>query len=438
MHMRTGRFFNRNWVVLTIIFVVVGAGISSWAATLEFGMDSTGLQHGIDTGAKFIIYKDDTTIYCLNGSTGIELTSNADAATVIQYAVDNLPISYEASSGTHHKGKIIIKHGWYSISQQINITEDNCIIEGEDAFQTQLMAESGVKNILNISEKGTGDGYINGIVIRNLHLRVADGHTSNQYIGVNAYKAYYLHCENLVFDNASRCINLTQCISTVVHHIISENQNNTIYATNCQRLKIIDVNAETQHGATLYDLVLYGGAYNIIDKITIYNSEGGGINIVSCPTEITNLFFRETGRIGLRMANNYNTMISNCVIEDASDNAVNSYDAVVITGATSKNITLSNINVYGDCRYGVYVNADVTKETIAMNNCILNATTSGLYDSNNKIQQGSNIIDNIHVTCLSTTNSTLSSDFNGETWFNTATNVLYVYNGTAWVSTTLT
>lgn len=77
----------------------------------------------MQTEATYIIHTDGTDTYAIDGSNGGELTSGADAPTVINDAITAL-----GAAG----GLIFIKRGTYTLSSLITL-HDNVILEGESA-----------------------------------------------------------------------------------------------------------------------------------------------------------------------------------------------------------------------------------------------------------------------------------------------------------------
>ena len=61
--MQLGKFFNRNWVVLSIVMLVVGAGVGSFAATFEYGINPTNNRPNAFTGQGYISTSRDSRLF---------------------------------------------------------------------------------------------------------------------------------------------------------------------------------------------------------------------------------------------------------------------------------------------------------------------------------------------------------------------------------------
>ena len=90
-------------------------------------------------GASYIIGKDDTTYYAVRCSDGVIVSTNADAKTVIQAAIDAI-----ASVG----GEIRIKRGTYALATALSLSDKKAVLRGE-GYTTILQRTGAVVDITN-------------------------------------------------------------------------------------------------------------------------------------------------------------------------------------------------------------------------------------------------------------------------------------------------
>jgi len=109
--------------------------------------------------ASYIIYKEDNTIYALNGTTGKVDYSGTNAATVIQSAISALT----------NGGKIFLKAATYSLSSDISLG-DNIVLCGE-GVSTELQCNGGRFSTSSKSKILIKDLYINGLNLAKSLLR---------------------------------------------------------------------------------------------------------------------------------------------------------------------------------------------------------------------------------------------------------------------------
>jgi len=166
--------------------------------------------------ASYIIFKDGGLVKAKNGRTGQIEFSGDDAATVIQQAIDALPV---------HGGKIFIKRGNYKINTQINIATDHVHIEGESigwgtegsgsAYSaTTLYTEDDIGYILNftgmwgsIARLNLRGGHKSGGVSFNTESFVTECFITQCTTGINSgshsriYDNLIEYCENGIYLN---------------------------------------------------------------------------------------------------------------------------------------------------------------------------------------------------------------------------------------------
>ena len=120
--------------------------------------------------ASYIVYRDGNTYYAKNGTTGAVEISSADAADVIQHAVNRGDL-------------VVIKKGTYQLSRRININRNNVRIIGEGGYGWHWVKGSTVIE----SPASEYALYIRGNGIALEHLTI-DGKNSGSGIYVdNAY-----------------------------------------------------------------------------------------------------------------------------------------------------------------------------------------------------------------------------------------------------------
>jgi len=183
--------------------------------------------------ASYIIWKDGSTYYALNGSTGEIDYSGTDAATVIQNAIDSL-------SGIG--GKIILKNPLndeYTLSSQISISGSYITIEGENYLVPILKPSDSFPNntpLISISSKSyvtfrnlqlfgnsvvTGqDGiYINGGVfntLENVKIRDFTEH------GIHVYGGTTISLRNIYIEGCAKGVFFDNIKGVFATNIVSE------------------------------------------------------------------------------------------------------------------------------------------------------------------------------------------------------------------------
>jgi hypothetical protein len=112
-----------------ITSIIIAVAISCFMVGTSVGiMLSPGFPTVIEPGsmtetATFVIFKDASTTYAKNGTTGAMAFFSASSSSVIQYAIDAIA----DQSG----GNIFIKSGNYTLSTMLNISKKHIAIDGE-------------------------------------------------------------------------------------------------------------------------------------------------------------------------------------------------------------------------------------------------------------------------------------------------------------------
>ncbi|MBI1747282.1 MAG: hypothetical protein HYR55_11915 [Acidobacteria bacterium] len=128
----------------------------------------------------YLIYRDVATVYAQNGVNGNIDFSSADAAAVIQYAINALP----------QGGYIFIKEGTYELSNKLTITTGSITLEGQGRGRTILSMTAALPpatEILFIN--APTDSGINHVALRNFSLK-GPGRINNTLQGIKLSKVY--------------------------------------------------------------------------------------------------------------------------------------------------------------------------------------------------------------------------------------------------------
>jgi len=106
--MQLGKFFNRNWVVLTIVMLVVGAGVGSFAATFEYGINPTNNRPNANTGQGYISTSRDSRLF---NKTEIQKAIDYVNNESLHDGVVHLPSGVIASTGFTIENCTVVGHG---------------------------------------------------------------------------------------------------------------------------------------------------------------------------------------------------------------------------------------------------------------------------------------------------------------------------------------
>jgi len=141
----------------------------------------------------YIIWTDGTTVYALNGTSGLIDYSGTDATTVIQNAIDAIT-----------DGTIFIKSGTYLINQSIHLKSDINII-GENPATTILQTNSDISILNTIAGNGDHTGrYFNIQISR-----------------ITVYK-------NVTGTDTNYSIDLEDCCYTIIDNVIIDGDNTAV------------------------------------------------------------------------------------------------------------------------------------------------------------------------------------------------------------------
>jgi len=130
----------------------------------------------------YLIWKDGSTYRCQSGATGCNIYSNADAATVFNYAIDLME--------TADNQTLLIKNATYPISTPISMTAAHrCKISGEGPGTILQTPDTTDENILYVY-------YCHDVTIENL---VFDGNRINN--GGDCYNILCTNSDNITIQN---------------------------------------------------------------------------------------------------------------------------------------------------------------------------------------------------------------------------------------------
>lgn len=101
-----------------------GGSLTQAQADTLYHPSAQNMYHTYD----YIVYREGGTFYARNGSTGAIESTNANAATVIQYAIDN--VEYGGNVGG---GVVYLKSGLYSLNTPLRIKDDCVSLIGENS-----------------------------------------------------------------------------------------------------------------------------------------------------------------------------------------------------------------------------------------------------------------------------------------------------------------
>ena len=164
--------------------------------------------------AKYIIYKNEDTIYAENGSTGAIEFSGTDASTVIQTSIDAL------TNGRSWKEKVIIK-GEFDISQYINIPSYTMI---EVMGKLTVVGNRNVSRIFDIN--GSTDTEITGGVL--------DGNDTTQSVwnnGILVTNATMTTIHDIHIKNfRNECIEFKESADFIIRNVTAENSGDDCFS----------------------------------------------------------------------------------------------------------------------------------------------------------------------------------------------------------------
>lgn len=337
--------------------------------TLKLLMGSKGMfeakkKLNLEVAPNFVIYKIGSTTKALNCNTGLDESINADSATVIQYAFDNVP------SG--ETGTILIKNAGsiYAISKKIAVPDNICCI-----IQGSLKLDNGVDDSMFENKD-----YASNTANDNITF-IGDG----CYIDMNRANNAACSGINGAFTN-SRFEGLR--IENSSHHGINiSGHSQKVIITKCM-FKTIDYSGVQCHwdedddigwdDITITDNILDDCAKHAYPSGAIWLS--GGDNVICANNQLINV---DNG-VGIQIYNGDNSVgIQNVIVKGniitGGFNNIHSYSSSAV-GSYIRNITIEN-NVCKDAdQYGIYLESqgDDLEDYSISHNHIYNSVKDGI------------------------------------------------------------
>jgi len=296
--------------------------------------------------ASYIINTDGTTIWAINGATGATDFSGADAATVIQAAVDYL------ESLTPTGGGILIKRGSYVFTNSVNITKSNVYIRGEGMRNTIITLGNGVNKAI-FRWVAVSHYYFGGLSDIGL-----DGNAANNVAGSGIELQYIsdLQFNNIIIQNVND------------HGIYIIGSGTAIGNTGTYNLWITNslIEYSGKYGIYLDGSTKFIQRVWIVDNYFAENyfsaiyADGGSANYRVQWLEISRNKFTSDFRHGVELLGVRQFSIDDNQIWDESKLTVNTYSGIKLTSYCIKGSIINNIieNLYtGNMKYGLEIAA---------------------------------------------------------------------------------
>ena len=391
-----------NWLVITGVNVtgsyqidgndiITGAGVADFASVDADGyflnaVNKTDILAHPYQPASYIISTDGTTIRAVNGTTGIVDYSGTNATTIIQAALDTLPIS---------GGTVFLKEGTYSITHPITWWKDKISLIGMGPA-TILYRTNDASNLIEIGNgvNHTRYGKINGIYFQ------GDGHGTGHGIRMH-WSHYFVITDNwFYYVNDGIHMDATgEDGESVDNHIIS---NNHFYETQGYGI----------YGQVVQNTVIVGNMFDSCEKQGIY------LDTNTDHDTITGNTFEECGETGpvsqINVKGDYITITGNNLVYGEGH-------GILLT--TAEDCTVSSNTVMGNKEHGIYLSACedcvVVGNTVHANDLLNTVSWSGIkiHGSFNTIVSSNSVTDNdeyeIQVTSTSTNTTIIGNNVNG-------------------------
>jgi parallel beta-helix repeat protein len=294
----------------------------------------------------YTIWTDGSTYYAKEGTHGT-VTSNANAYTIIQNAIDALT----------GRGRIVLKAGTYSLPTGLSIAYDGITLEGEGDIT--VLAPTADIHVISANGKSN-------VGIKNLKITAQPSGTTHNHINV--------------YGNSSKIL-----VSNV-HSVGSKKCGISLYDTTNSRVEYCEVEASNNHAIIV--------ANNSSNTQVIGNYTHDMIGLRTEGVMITNY----TNGVTLKKVT-----VANNIIENGQDNGVYVNQAVV--GAIVREVSVINNFVSGMTESGgagIQLNVGcfcVVQGNILQGNWVgitvidYNNINAG---SNYNIISGNNVVDSIH------------------------------------------
>lgn len=345
----------------------------------EFGdLNVTG---GIDKEAKFLVYSDGSTYSVYNGHTNKKVSSGSDAATQIQYALDNL------TAGRSAYEKVVVV-GDFPVSAALTTDDYTYLgivgsIKLDTDVNTQIITNSdpagGNSNI--ILEGGVIDGNytaqtgieksaikfvnVSNFIIRNIEVKNAGRHGVAIENGSHDFQVSDVNSHNNGDDSFTTLTGVYNGIFTNIRGTDGRSA-----AGSSAAMEIEDGSYNLQVNGIFVDNMAIGAQiYPGCIIITADGTQTTPYNIT-----ITNMYCKAAGRNGVQISSTVATYVKSVkiiggVIEDAG------LDGISITG--SKYIDIIGVKVKNSANEGIMISSSSSHINIT-NNEVLESSGFGI------------------------------------------------------------
>lgn len=293
--------------------------------------------------ADYIIYKDGSNIIVVNGTTGKKELVNTDASTVIQYAIDNIPVQ---------GGLVFIKEGTYTITTKITLCR-NLMLAGAGGIYsgaTDLVLDNGVDDDIIYYQPGSAE--VSNITIRDISL---NGNRTNQASGHGIHFG----------TNAGDCAFIRVGIKYVKEHAIYLQYAWGHMITNC----IVEYcDGDAIRAAPGNEVKIIGNKLGIVGGYGVYTTgvrhKLVGNHIFSC------------GEAGAYLYSDHAVVAGNTF----QDNAGATEDCQLFVRGNQMAVTGNTFDIGDNTSYAIVIRAAM-RECVITGNTITGYTTAAVLDS---------------------------------------------------------
>lgn len=402
----------------------------------------------------YIIFKDGDVVKAKNGRTGKIEFKGTDVIAVWNDVQSIL-------SG----GERIRFIGTFSLSGLLNITVDNLLIEGYAVFDGQgyssdryIKVAAGVKNVVirhievknathGIQLASTENCVVDSCITHNnekvgIYLKLETGYDVGKYNTVKNCESYANGWKGISYENNH--------YAKIINNYTHDNANEGIHAEGDTNYAELKANVSVNDGKMLNVVnssiaegnVVYGqgilikrtkdDAYAIVKNNIIINASGAGIGMYATEGQTTLENCVIEGNVllncgyGLQCIGHRHIFKDNQVI-----NATN--HAFYVSGDTSNCIVVGNYLGSSEGRaVAEYSNSHTVEHNIFAYNIFDAANNVPYYPADTSLY-----IRNINYDSLPVPTSAPITARTGDMYFDTSTGTLYIYDGSAWKSVTL-
>jgi hypothetical protein len=313
--------------------------------------------------ASYIIFKDDSTYYARNGTTGSIDYYGINASTVIQLTINTLP----------NGGKIFLRAGNYSISATILVQTDSIFIEGEsgdhDAIGTYgTILKPTIDGLTILKVLGEVSASITHFTLKNLvifgddkvgtalHLEYVQRAYIEDVVILNI-AGYGLYCKD-VDDSTFVCLTVGWAGRT-------STSKPAILLDDCAILHFLGLRLFwwEYKGMVINSGDVYVVSSNIHGKVD--HSQGIGIEITGQRNEVTDTLFSHASGTLLKINEGHGSIISGCRFQ--MNDAEPSVNITANDCQFSNNLIEPNVGglyVYG--AYNIITNNNIRGGTVSI------------------------------------------------------------------------